>query len=139
MMKTIYLLVAAAAVVALIIVALQKSPAEPEVLGIPLPASRGSTELGIATLIGLENQTKVVINMSGGFSQTYIQPVHIHDGSCENLGAIKYPLNDVANGISATIIDVPLGQIQKELPLAINIHLSNDQLGVSVSCGDIVF
>jgi hypothetical protein len=65
-------------------------------------------------------------------------PAHIHSGTCTELGDVVYPLTDVdASGESVTVIDVPLADLQTTGPYAINVHLSADEIGTYVACGDI--
>lgn len=65
-------------------------------------------------------------------------PAHIHSGTCAELGDVVYPLTDVdASGASITVIDVPLADLLASGPYAINIHLSADEVGTYVACGDI--
>jgi hypothetical protein len=65
-------------------------------------------------------------------------PAHIHTGTCAELGDVVYPLTDVdASGASVTIIEVPLADLLATGPYAINVHLSADEVGTYVACGDI--
>lgn len=65
-------------------------------------------------------------------------PAHIHAGSCADLGDIVYPLTDVdASGASVTVIETSLADLLASGPYAINIHLSADEIGTYVACGDI--
>jgi hypothetical protein len=65
-------------------------------------------------------------------------PAHIHSGTCAELGDVVYPLTDVdASGESVTVVDVPLADLLSGGPYAINIHLSADEIGTYVACGDI--
>ncbi len=78
-------------------------------------------------------------------------PVHVHSGSCDDLGEIGAPLDDIAavtggafEGagaavpvmLSATEIGVPLATILAA-PHAINVHESAENIGEYVACGDI--
>lgn len=65
-------------------------------------------------------------------------PAMIHSGSCAELGSVVYPLQDVdATGESLTVVDATLESLLTAGPYAINIHLSADDPGTSVACGDI--
>jgi Domain of unknown function (DUF4331) len=91
---------------------------------------------GKATLTAVgDDQTKVVIDVQGA---TGDHPAHIHTGTCDDLNPNPlFPLENVdANGHSETTVDVGL----KELTgggFAINLHLSAQQIGVYVACGNI--
>lgn len=79
--------------------------------------------------------TKVTVNISNG--STTPQPAHIHEGSCSNLNPKpKWPLNNVVNGTSETMVDAPLSDIATG-GYAVNIHKSAAEASVYTSCGDI--
>ncbi|MCH7604423.1 CHRD domain-containing protein [Patescibacteria group bacterium] len=108
---------------------------EEESIVVILLAQNDSGESGTATITKDNEEIKVVVSLNGAPSSA--QPAHIHIGSCANLGGVEYPLNNVLNGSSETIIDVSLGQLLSELPLAVNVHKSSEELAVYIACGDI--
>ncbi len=85
-------------------------------------------------------------------------PAHIHTGTCDTLGDVVYPLNDVelpgstiatpeddvastpaaVNLVaeSTTTVDVALEEILAA-EHAINVHLSADEIGTYIACGDV--
>jgi plastocyanin len=77
-------------------------------------------------------------------------PAHIHSGTCAELGDVVLPLTDVApidgesSGatsalpvkVSETTVDAPLQEII-DGGHAINVHLSADEIGTYIACGDI--
>jgi hypothetical protein len=78
-------------------------------------------------------------------------PAHIHSGTCDQLGDVVYPLADVASltgeemgtagGHPVKIsevnhIDVPLQEIL-DGEYAINVHLSAEEIGTYIACGNI--
>lgn len=77
-------------------------------------------------------------------------PIHIHAGTCAELGDVIVPLNDLAAPageptgpasavpvtLSENIVDVPLQEII-DGGHAINVHLSADEIGTYIACGDI--
>jgi plastocyanin len=79
-------------------------------------------------------------------------PAHIHSGSCADLGDVVYPLTDItpiggdtertgaASAIpvegSTTVVDTPLQDLV-DGDFAINVHLSADEIGTYIACGDI--
>jgi hypothetical protein len=79
-----------------------------------------------------------------------VHPVHVHSGSCAQLGDVDYPLQDlvlpdgdrtgpdtaVPVTLSETIIDAPLQQLIDE-GHAINVHLSNEEIEKYIACGDL--
>ena len=78
-------------------------------------------------------------------------PAHIHSGTCDQLGDVVYPLADVvqptgeemgaAGGHAVKVseqnhVDVPLQEIL-DGGHAINVHLSADEIGTYIACGNI--
>lgn len=103
---------------------------------VELKSQNNSGQDGNATIVYMDGKAKVVITIPGGIKDI-AQPAHIHIGICPNPGAVKYPLTNVVNGMSETILDIPVEQILSELPLAINIHKSASESKIYSSCGDI--
>lgn len=102
---------------------------------VTLEEQNASGESGTATIT--EENGYAVVNIDVTGFQPSAQPAHIHVGSCPKPGEVKYPLTDVVDGKSTTTLDVPLSQIKTELPLAINVHKSTDEVTVYTSCGDL--
>ena len=96
-----------------------------------------SNEVGTATLIEIDDQVLVDLNMTN-FPQGVPQPAHIHAGACPDVGDIIFPLNNVVNGKSRTILDTSLEYLRSLEPLAINVHKSVPESEIYVSCGDLV-
>ncbi|MCH7999878.1 MAG: nuclear transport factor 2 family protein [Chloroflexi bacterium] len=67
----------------------------------------------------------------GGF-----QPVHIHEGSCDDLRAIVYPLGSLISGRSSTTSVALLNDLLAG-DFAIAVHESAESLDNIVACGDI--
>jgi hypothetical protein len=79
------------------------------------------------------------------------RPVHIHSGSCAELGDVVAPLNDLTAPTGAgagqadsafqaetSVSNVPLTlDAILAAPHAINAHLSTEEIGVYIACGDI--
>lgn len=78
-------------------------------------------------------------------------PVHIHSGTCDQLGDVVVPLSDVSipaedtiQGpasahqvkFSETVVDMPLQEII-DGGHAINVHKSAEEIDVYIACGDI--
>ena len=58
-------------------------------------------------------------------------------GECEDTGDIVYSLEDVVAGYSMTELEVSLATILDNLPLYLNVHLSEDEIATSAACGNI--
>lgn len=86
-------------------------------------------------------------------------PAHIHDGTCDNLGDVVYPLNDVSGEAlsgtpgatpapptegeagdviarSRTEVDVSLDDLLSG-EYAVNVHKSAEEIDVYIACGNI--
>lgn len=91
---------------------------------------------GTAVFTPQGNQTLVVVTLKGAPAGAS-EPIHIHTGQCgANLGGVKYPLKNVENGTSTTVIDAPF------IPLwtggfAINAHESAANIKNYVACGNL--
>jgi hypothetical protein len=106
-----------------------------ETVTVQLGPVNNSGESGKATLTPMDGMTKVVINLAGT-PEGVAQPVHIHRGTCENLGGVKYPLEEVKNGKSETTVNAKLSDLTTG-DFAINVHKSEKDLSTHVACGDI--
>ena len=110
-----------------------ESPAEMAVL---LSEVGGSGQSGIAVIGEKDGKILVALGISGA-SKGSVEPAHIHTGSCSGLGDVKYPLKDVVGDSSETTLDFGIDKLRNELPLALNVHKSASEQGISVACGDI--
>ncbi len=104
--------------------------------------------------------TALALVVPAGMAQTPVgevdtageaHPAHIHSGTCDALGDVVIPLEDVAVPAGAThegtemAHDVKVSQTHVDMPLqeiidgehAINVHLSAEEIDVYIACGDI--
>lgn len=103
---------------------------------VQLRVQNGSGQSGTATLTDMNNgTTRVVVDLAG--SPAGPQPLHIHPGTCNSLGPVLYPLTNLANGKSETMVNAPLSAMLAA-PHAVNAHKSPQEAAVYVSCGEIV-
>ncbi len=102
---------------------------------VKLSPQNGSGEPGTATFTPEgSNKTQVVVQLSG--APATAQPAHIHDGSCAKLNpAPKIPLQNVVNGKSTTVLDMPMKQVMAGG--AVNVHKSAQDVKTYVACGDL--
>lgn len=103
---------------------------------IQLAQQNKSKESGTAVLTEKNGKVTVTLNVTGG-APGVAQPAHIHLGACPNVGAIAYPLTDVVNGQSETVLDVSLADLAAKQPLGINVHKSAKEVKVYVACGNL--
>jgi hypothetical protein len=107
-----------------------------EPMSVTLNAQNTSGESGTAILTEENEKTRVVLSMSGAPKGTP-QPAHIHSGACPKPGDVVYPLTNVVNGASETVLDVDMEALMQQMPLAVNVHKSASQAAVYVACGDL--
>jgi hypothetical protein len=89
---------------------------------------------GEAELTETEDGTHVSLMVEGA---TGGHPVHIHFGTCDNLGEIAAPLTDIdATGKSETTVDLTLDELTSG-EYAINAHESAANITNYVACGEI--
>ena len=105
-----------------------------EEMSVLLSAQSDSEESGVANLKETNGGTIVDIFVAG-YEAGVSQPAHVHMGVCPGVGEVVYPLNPVLDGRSTTMLDVSMAQLMQQLPLAINIHKSSDEISVYTSCG----
>lgn len=93
---------------------------------------------GTATISeNAEGNLVVALALAGG-TFTAPQPAHIHFGACPNPGAIKFPLANVEDGQSETVIDVSWADLVKAgESLAINVHKSGAESKIYTACGNL--
>ena len=108
----------------------------PKSLTVALATVNNSGESGRVILTEKNGKTTVVLSLAG-FKNSVSQPAHIHIGVCPGVGAIKYPLNNVINGKSSTVLPVSIAKLRSERPLAVNVHKSAAEVKTYVACGAI--
>jgi len=111
--------------------------AQDETVTVTMGAGRDASQTGTATLTAQGSQTQVVLNIQPAAAGVE-QPVHIHSGSCPGVGAVAFPLTNVVDGTSTTVVDATLDSLRTG-GYSINVHQDGTQagLGVYVSCGAI--
>ncbi|MEX0672540.1 MAG: hypothetical protein WDZ82_00880 [Candidatus Paceibacterota bacterium] len=109
---------------------------EEESIEIDLNEQNDSGVSGTALLTEVDGGTRVELDLDGA-PEDIAQPAHIHSGTCADIGEVVYPLEFPMNGESETTISVSLDDLRNELPLAINVHQSPEEIEVYVACGDI--
>ncbi len=101
------------------------------------PGRDGDQSPGTAVLTAKGNQTEVVLNIKPGPAGV-AQSVHIHEGVCPGVGAVKFRLTDIVDGKSTTTVDTTLASLLTG-GFAINAHKGNvaPDVGIYVACGNI--
>jgi hypothetical protein len=104
---------------------------------IDLDQQGASGQNGTVTFEASGDSTKVTIAMVGK-KYTSPQPAHIHVGECPKPGDVKFPLNNVVDGKSETVVAVKFEDLFTTLlPLAVNVHKSAEEAAVYTACGDL--
>jgi len=113
------------------------SAKEGDTVTVTMGPGRDGSQTGTATLTDMGAQTQVVLSIQPGPAGVE-QPVHIHAGSCPGVAAVAFPLTNIVNGTSTTVVDATLATLQTG-GFSINAHQDTTQagLGVYVSCGSI--
>lgn len=99
------------------------------------PGRDGDQTPASAFLYPLGEGTQVTVGIQPGPAGVR-KPIHIHEGSCAELGDILVPLQDVAGGQSVTMVDIPFDELRTG-NFAINVHQSPDEIDVYVACAEI--
>jgi hypothetical protein len=103
-----------------------------------LTEQNSSGQTGTLTLTeATPGQTTAVLALTGG-NFTEPQPAHIHEGTCPNPDAVQFPLNDVVDGQSTTVLNMSIKDMLATFPnLAVNVHKSKAESKVYTACGDL--
>jgi hypothetical protein len=106
----------------------------PDAVTLLMNALNNSGQNGIATLTPKGDETEVVLELTGIGDAA--QPVHIHTGSCQQLGGVQYPLTNLSGGKSTTTVKAPFASLRNG-NFAINAHKSAQEVSVYTACGNI--
>lgn len=91
---------------------------------------------GTVTLVELDaraTRVEVAVEPAGNPDM----PAHVHPGSCDELvPQPKYPLQNVVNGASTTVVPAGLDELLAG-GLAVNLHRANDDLGTYTACANL--
>jgi hypothetical protein len=115
------------------------TPEPTALLTIPLATQSNLGQSGSASFTeNPEGKVVVTLALTGG-SFAAAQPAHIHVGACPTPGAVKYPLTDVVEGSSTTVLPVTWAELEAAgEKLALNVHKSAAESKVYTACGDLV-
>jgi plastocyanin len=102
---------------------------------VALSAMNDSGQDGTATLIDMGADTTVVVSVAQGEGDAP-QPIHIHAGTCEDLGGVEHALTTAASGFSVTTVAESMSNLLGG-GLAINLHKSGSETSVYVACGNL--
>lgn len=133
-MKRIW--VSLVAVAFLAVAAIAPVAGQEEAVTLDLEEIDGSGIEGNVRLASMNGQTDVEVLITAGLEDGAVHPVHIHSGTCDELGDVVYPLEDIEGGVSETEIDAELTDLM-DGEHAVNVHVSEDEMDVYVACANI--
>lgn len=93
---------------------------------------RDGVQPGTVTLTDQGNQTQVTIRVQARAAGV-AQPAHIHEGACPGVGAVRFPLSSVVDGVSVSTVNTRLADILNG-GYSINIHESVQQASRYTAC-----
>lgn len=99
-----------------------------------LAEQNGSGISGTATLTETSGTLDVFVTLDGDDGSTP-RPIHIHAGTCEELGDVVYGLTDVMDGSASSTVEAILADLEGEF--AINAHESADAIESYIACGPV--
>jgi hypothetical protein len=97
-----------------------------------------SGEKGFVTFTQWNGAVRVDLALQGA-PTGLVQPAHIHKGTCAKLGDIVMPLLSSLDGQSTTELTTSMDKLSVQLPLAVNVHMSDADMKTSVACVDLSF
>lgn len=112
---------------------------KPSQMLVTLFETNESGQSGTATIDETDTGLVVTLQVLGAGEYPDPQPAHIHVGACPDVGAVKYPLTNVVDGYSQTVLEnLTLSDItEDEMGLAVNVHKSAAEADVWTACGDL--
>ena len=92
-------------------------------------------QTGTARFIsGDSSETLIQISISPAFSEA--QPIHLHSGTCDDIGPVLHGLQNVVKVDSVTLIGIPIEDISRNGAL-VNVHASYADSSNYTGCGEI--
>ena len=123
----------------------------PEIRRAPFVSFAAVAVLLVAALLASAGSVvQAALLASPGSVSSGPYPAHIHSGSCDDLGGVEFPLEDATRPeggeegttpslvvtTSTTTIEAALTDLLAD-PHALNVHMSADDMGTYVACGDV--
>lgn len=88
-----------------------------------------------------EGQTMVSVTLNGPAGASSTHSGHIHEGTCDSLGSVVVPLQDVTlqngTGMAASTVDVPASTVMNGQHIVAYHEGSGESPGAGVVCGAI--
>lgn len=117
----------------------EEAMAKPSQMLVTLFETNESGQSGTATIDETSEGLVVTLQILGASEYPDPQPAHIHVGPCPDVGEVKYPLTNVIDGYSQTVLEnLTISDITEDVAgLSVNVHKSADEADVWTACGDL--
>lgn len=110
-------------------------PQRPMSASLESDADAGFTQSGGASLVEENGKVRVTLLLNKVEELNGPQPSFIQLGTCRDTGAVLYPLSDVDEGKSETLLTTTLSQIRRQSPLVVVVFKSERESDIVASCG----
>ena len=107
------------------------------VMGIYGGASSGQTgQFAITELAGLRTRVRITLN---SYTPNVSQPAYIHSKQCNVIEGVIWPLTNVKNGYSETVLNVYYNDVASAVSqYSVAVHKSTTEFATITSCGNII-
>jgi hypothetical protein len=105
-----------------------------QALTLDLEAQNDSGQSGTARLTADDEKTRVVVELAN--PPDVAQPSHIHMGTCDEIGDVVAPLENVVEGRAESVVDMSLAELRRG-GLIVHAHKSEADYDTSVACAEI--
>jgi hypothetical protein len=103
-------------------------------LRLDLAAQNGSGQSGTAELTADGDKTRIVVELAN--APDFPQPSHVHRGTCDEIGDVLAPLENVVDGRAESVIDLSLAELRRG-GLIVHAHKSEAEYDTSIACAEI--
>jgi hypothetical protein len=103
-------------------------------LTLDLAAQSGSGQSGTAQLSTDGEKTRIIVELAN--PPDVPQPSHVHRGTCDEIGDVIAPLENVVDGRAESGIDMSLQELRRG-GLIVHAHKSEAEYETSVACAEI--
>ena len=103
-------------------------------LTLDLAAQGGSDQSGTAQLSADGEKTRIVVELAN--APDIPQPSHVHQGTCDEIGDVVAPLENVVDGRAESVVDMSLAELRRG-GLIVHAHKSEAEYDTSVACAEI--
>jgi hypothetical protein len=105
-----------------------------QALTLDLAAQNSSGQSGTARLTAEGEKTRIVVELAN--APDVAQPSHVHEGTCDDIGDVVAPLENVVDGRAEGVVDMSLAELRRG-GLIVHAHKSEAEYDTSVACAEI--